>query len=230
MHPVVIFDQLSCPIPVMKPITNPVCAIILATLAAGCVPTTRIIAPYACIEKLPTEEKVLFYYAPEPWSEQKFTLAEKRFASEKRTLKFTPREEYDLRRAGILNPLDSQYHKPLLQKGYSHILIITDHGGRQDASPVLSFTTLETSLSAAGTPTSHFNHLPENVSTASLGFFLYSLRDRRVYCHFEVNARISPVQVNNGDGGTNSYNLSNVAMAESKALSRGIRHLLKQCR
>src|SRR5690606_12016860 len=39
---------------------------------------------------------------------------------------YAPEEEWNLRAAGILNPLDSTYYKRLMEKGITHILLVSE--------------------------------------------------------------------------------------------------------
>jgi hypothetical protein len=209
--------------------------IIIALCLSGCFPSTKYAAFKGCEEYLSPSDKVIFYYINEPECEECFNTAEKVFKKRGITALFIPAQEYNFRKAGILNPLDSQYHALLRNKiGVTHF-VLAELTRKNESDVFFDYTPYDVAVDEAlayTTANSNRSQITkDNNARAEVKFSLYSLAIKRITYRLTVTTTLSSISTRRRDGGGQTeFNFGNSSMATSKAIKNGTRRILKRCR
>lgn len=135
-------------------------------------------------------------------------------------------DEWDLSVAGVEFPIDPSDFKILNDLAYTHVLQFQNIYTR--TSPILSyFTPLETSLESI--PEAYKPTFENPGNQARLLIRLISLEYPYDEYSLSVSTNIGSTAFVHDDDGETHVNLSDQEMAKYKALSNGVKRLLKDC-
>lgn len=192
----------------------------------SCVPTTKINGSTFCPAYLKEGDRVLLGALPSDNSDYHFDLIQKELKRRDVTISYAPQEDWNLRASGISNPLDTTYYKKLLQKGITHLLIISESSTRGDAYTYM--TPFERSL----------EQNPYNVNTildqpakskVEMLVKLISFRSGQVYA-FQVSTNVGGLQIKDNDGGQTTVNPGGLAQARNVAIRKVAKRIVKYCK
>ncbi len=205
--------------------------IVCSTCLSGCFPITRY-SSSSCKAVLSPSKKILFYYVNNPKCEECFGTVEWVFKKHQVPIAFIPAEEYNLKKLGVINPLDSQYYQLLLRHGYTHFLIIEATGQSSKRSSFEFYTPYQIELNDPYN-TRNINSariIKDNSSEAELKFALYSINDKELAYKLNVKTVLNSIIYQHDDGGATYYNLGSSGIAESTALKKGSKKMFKKCK
>lgn len=208
-----------------------VSVIVIGLSLSGCFPTTKYHTLSPREKQLSSSNKTIFYYKSDPECEQCFNTVERAFKKHNIELVFIPYEEYNFKKAGILNPLDSQYYHLLYKRGITHFLIADLVEKTEKESLIEFYTPYELGLRHPSNASSPYGSTAtrDNSTKATLKFSLYSIERKKTTYRLTVKTTLSSVISRDDDGSETHYNLGGVSMAVSHGLFKGTKRVLKEC-
>lgn len=198
--------------------------IVVTILFHGCV-STRYTGTQHCAPYLKEGDKILVSALPSTNWEYQVNLIRKELKGRNVKVLYAPEEEFNLRAAGVINPLDSVFYTQLMKKGITHLLLIREVDSRQ--GDVWDYKT-PYELSLELNPY-HYYHTPDNEYKTVIAMKLLSLNTKQLYS-FTTETSISGVSINDKHGGSNDVNAGSIGRARNIAIKKGVRRIAKNCR
>lgn len=197
----------------------------------GCFPSTKYRSFDKCDSQLLPHNKVIFYYKSDTQCETCFDAVERVFKKHGIELIFIPAEEYNFRKAGILNPLDSQYYNVLYKKGITHFLIAELKGKKEKDGFFEFYAPYEAGLQDPFDPLSPYGSqvIRDNSAEATVNLSLYTIENRKNAYRLTVKTTLNSIVHKDDDGSETHYNLGDVSMATLTALQKGANRIFKKC-
>lgn len=200
--------------------------VLIVTCLQGCV-STRHTGTTHCPPYLKDGDKILVNaLSSADWKHQ-VQLIWKELKDRNVEVLYTPEEEYDLRKAGVINPLDSGFYKHLLAMGITHLLIIREVDSKRGDLWIYR-TPHESSV--------EFNpYYPEkgisdeNSYRSEIAMQLLALDTKQLYS-FITKTQVNDVNVRDKQGGNNNINASGAGHARNIAIKKGAQRIAAYCR
>jgi hypothetical protein len=207
---------------------SPLCLLLLLILfLQSCLPTTHFKGSNVCPAYLKTGDHILVNaLAGNNWDYQ-IRLIRKEMKGRGVNVLYAPEEEWSLRAAGIVNPLDTMYYEKLQQKGITHLLLIREVNSSE--GNVYDYKT-PYELGLGQNPYDPYK-IPAQANPHKVEMLmqLVSLKTKQFYS-FQVDTQVSGVQVRDDDGGQNTINAGGLTKARNVAIKKGVGRIAKYCR
>jgi len=195
-------------------------------LLAGCISQTKFSGTTHCPSYLKDGDQILVNTLAFEHVSFKLELLRDELKGRNVKIVYTPEEEYTLRAAGILNPLDTASYTTLLRKGITHILLIHETSYQQ-GSALMSQTPFELALQFnLYNPYPGHNHT--DTPTTEMLFHFISLKTKLRYA-FTVRSQAGSMEVRDDDGDRTTFNGS-IDRARNVALKKGMQRIAENCR
>jgi hypothetical protein len=193
----------------------------------SCLPTTSFKGSKFCPSYLKKGDQILVNaLADENW-EYYIGLIRKEMKGRGVSVLYAPEEEWNLRAAGITNPLDTLCYTKLTRKGITHLLLVREVNSSEGDS--YDYKTpyelgLEHNLYDPFKIPAHAS--PYKVE---LLMHLVSLETKQFYS-FRVDTQVNGAQVRDDDGGQHTVNAGSLDKARNVAIKKGVARIAKYCR
>ena len=206
---------------------NSTTIVITMFLLQSCFPGTTFKGTKFCPAYLEEGDAILVGALPMKNWESQVASIRKELKDRKTKVLYAPEEEWNLRAAGILNPLDTIYYTRLMEKGITHILLVSEVSAKegilydykspyeiaQEQNPFYPNTTT----------------LNESDYSAELKIQLISVRTKQFYS-FHATSQINGMQMDKDDGGRTTVNAGSVDQARNVAIRKSAKRIAKYCR
>jgi hypothetical protein len=199
---------------------------IFVTLIISCVPATQFSGNQSCAPYLSPGDKVLV--AALEGKNSTFQIKAIRAALKDRDVQvlYAPEEEWTLRNAGVINPLDTTAYPILLKHGISHILL-----ARPLAAALGDIVAYKTphELSQESNAYHPYPASAHNVYNAGMMIDLISTKSRQVFS-FRAETNINGMEIQGDDGGRTNVNAGSVDQARLIAIRKSARRIAALCK
>src|SRR5690606_32569481 len=192
-----------------------------------CLPGTTFKGTKFCPAYLEEGDAILVGALPMKNWESQVASIRKELKNRKIKVLYAPEEEWNLRAAGILNPLDTTYFTRLMEKGITHILLVTEVSANR--GDVYSYKTPFEMAQELNPFYPYKSDQNDNDYTAELAIYLLSVKTKQFYS-FTAESRINGVQIKEDDGGRTTVNAGSIDQARNIAIRKSAKRIAKYCR
>lgn len=199
--------------------------ILVGALLIGC-SSTKYETVTACSAGLKGGDKILLIWFPNYNTEIFINRLQKRFNNEHIEIFDSQQEEWNLKVAGIHQPLDSLNRVKLLALGYTHLLML---GQMDERSQDFYNYYTETEVRQEQDHHGYKPTLTQHGSQSEVMFQLLGLREYNAFYKLQVKSTINPIGCRGKNGGETQINASSVASARMLAIKKGTKRILKKC-
>ncbi len=196
-------------------------------LLTGCAPGTKFSGTSHCPSYLSDGDVILVSALRGNNQVLQLDAIRKKMSGRNVKVHYAPEEEYNLRAAGVTNPLDTAFYPTLLRNGITHLLQITPDRA-SSGRPYDYKTPYELSLEL-----NPFHPSPpggsQNVYKSVVTMHLISLKTKQYYA-FKIESQIHGLEVRHDDGGRSNVNAGSVDQAMYYAVKKGADKISENCR